>query len=125
MCLKVLRFPIKTLDGSYTVQEKPLGAEGTQSLLRQPSLITALFVAENLNGVVRGGAAGGNVAGVTAVEGALFEELNHPLRIWMGNSRRISSSTSVKMAVLAPMPSASVRTAETVNTGDLRNWRTI
>ena len=84
MCMKFLRFPIKTLDGSYTVQEKPLGAEGTQSLLRRPSLITALFVAENLNGVVRGGAAGGNVAGVTAVEGALFEELNHLLRILDG-----------------------------------------
>ena len=29
MCMKFLRFPIKTLDGSYTVQEKPLGPEGT------------------------------------------------------------------------------------------------
>src|SRR6516165_8859060 len=31
--------------------------------------------------------------------------------------------TSVKMAALAPMPSASVMTATAVNPGDLRSWR--
>jgi hypothetical protein len=30
---------------------------------------------------------------------------------------------SVKIAVLAPMPSAKVMTAVSVNPGDLRNWR--
>src|SRR5437773_1471331 len=31
--------------------------------------------------------------------------------------------TSVKMAALAPMPSASVMTTTNVNPGDLRSWR--
>ena len=40
-----------------------------------------------------------------------------------GSERSRMPWTSVKMAVLAPMPSASVITAVSVKPGDLRNWR--
>ncbi len=41
-----------------------------------------------------------------------------------GSDRSMMAWTRVKMAVVPPMPSASVSTAATVNTGDSRNWRT-
>src|SRR5437773_11047107 len=40
-----------------------------------------------------------------------------------GSGRSRTALTMLKMAVLAPMPSASVRTATKVNPGDLRSWR--
>jgi hypothetical protein len=40
-----------------------------------------------------------------------------------GSMRSSTWSKSVKTAVLAPMPSASVMIATNVNPGDLRNWR--
>ncbi len=40
-----------------------------------------------------------------------------------GNERSRMPCTRVKMAVLAPMPSASVMTAVSVKPGALRNWR--
>ena len=40
-----------------------------------------------------------------------------------GNERSNSASTTVKIAVFAPMPSASVRTATAVKPGFSSNWR--
>src|SRR4029077_18849166 len=40
-----------------------------------------------------------------------------------GNGRRSTPSTTEKIAVFAPIPSARVRTATTVKPGDLRSWR--
>src|SRR4029450_1149492 len=40
-----------------------------------------------------------------------------------GSRRRKRSLISLKIAVFAPIPSASVRTATRVNPGDLRSWR--
>src|ERR1700733_12365248 len=40
-----------------------------------------------------------------------------------GKGRNTMPSTTLKIAVLAPMPSARVSTAVTVNPGDRRNWR--
>src|SRR5207302_3242084 len=40
-----------------------------------------------------------------------------------GSGRSRTALTMLKMAVLAPIPSASVRTATKVNPGDLRSWR--
>ena len=40
-----------------------------------------------------------------------------------GSGRNNALSTTEKIAVFAPMPSASVRTATRVNPGDLRSWR--
>src|SRR5436305_1674760 len=40
-----------------------------------------------------------------------------------GSGRSRTALTMLKMAVLAPIPSASVRTATNVNPGDLRSWR--
>src|SRR6266705_2022120 len=42
---------------------------------------------------------------------------------WNGSPLRKRSLISEKIAVFAPIPSASVRTAIKVNTGDLRSWR--
>src|SRR5882757_1751579 len=41
-----------------------------------------------------------------------------------GSRRRKRSLIKLKIAVFSPMPSARVRTATTVNPGDLRSWRT-
>jgi hypothetical protein len=40
-----------------------------------------------------------------------------------GNGRRMTVSTTLKMAVFAPIPSASVIAATTVKAGDLANMR--
>src|SRR5262249_23208073 len=40
-----------------------------------------------------------------------------------GNGRSSTPSTTEKIAVFAPIPSASVKTATRVKPGDLRNWR--
>src|SRR6266481_634944 len=40
-----------------------------------------------------------------------------------GSRRRKRSLTKLKIAVLSPIPSASVSTAIKVNPGDLRSWR--
>ena len=40
-----------------------------------------------------------------------------------GNGRRMEASTTLKIAVLAPMPSAKVRIATAVNAGLLRSMR--
>src|SRR4029077_3631875 len=40
-----------------------------------------------------------------------------------GRGRSRTALTILKIAVLAPIPSASVRTATKVNPGDLRSWR--
>src|SRR5438270_13541266 len=40
-----------------------------------------------------------------------------------GSGRSKTALTMLKIAVFAPMPSASVRTATRVNPGDLRSWR--
>src|SRR5437867_10283818 len=40
-----------------------------------------------------------------------------------GSGRSRTALTMLKVAVFAPMPSASVRTATNVNPGDLRSWR--
>src|SRR6476659_8299523 len=40
-----------------------------------------------------------------------------------GNGRSSTPSTTEKIAVFAPIPSASVKTATRVNAGDLRSWR--
>src|SRR5206468_777172 len=42
---------------------------------------------------------------------------------WNGSPLRKRSLISEKIAVFSPIPSASVRTAIKVNTGDLRSWR--
>ncbi len=42
-----------------------------------------------------------------------------------GKGRSNTPSTIEKMAVVAPMPNASVSTAVSVNPGDLRNWRSV
>src|SRR5438876_7788904 len=42
-----------------------------------------------------------------------------------GSGRSRTALTMLKMAVLAPIPSASVRTATKVNPGDLRSWRRV
>src|SRR5947199_3401843 len=40
-----------------------------------------------------------------------------------GSGRSRTAFTMLKIAVFAPIPSASVRTATRVNPGDLRTWR--
>src|SRR5262249_48576811 len=40
-----------------------------------------------------------------------------------GNGSKSAASTTVKIAVVAPMPSAIVITAMKVNPGDFRSWR--
>src|SRR5207245_10099168 len=40
-----------------------------------------------------------------------------------GSGRSSTPSTMEKIAVVAPLPSASIRMAVTVNPGDLRSWR--
>jgi hypothetical protein len=40
-----------------------------------------------------------------------------------GSGRRSTALITLKIAVFAPMPNASVRTAMSVNPGDLRSWR--
>ena len=42
-----------------------------------------------------------------------------------GSGRSITALTTLKMAVLAPMPSATVSTTARVNSGDFRNRRMV
>jgi hypothetical protein len=46
-----------------------------------------------------------------------------PILLWKGSGRSMIESTSEKIAVFAPIPSASVNTAVSVNPGDFRNCR--
>ena len=62
-------------------------------------------------------------AGFLPTAGAVMAMFISRLGSRYGNGRRSSASTALKMAVLAPMPTASVSTATAVKPGARRNER--
>ena len=52
-------------------------------------------------------------------------EINQLLRIGTGRECKSTAFITLKMAVLAPIPSAIVRIETAVKTGDLARWRNV